>query len=77
MTPEQFVYWLNGFHELGGGAAPTDAQWKSIGEHLALVLKKVTPPFHFPPGARAYAQTDAIGKLPLSEPLPDPLVITC
>jgi hypothetical protein len=44
MTPEQFTYWLQGFVELGKGAAPTPEQWKSIQEHLATVFKKVTPP---------------------------------
>ncbi|WP_250538792.1 MULTISPECIES: hypothetical protein [unclassified Caballeronia] len=44
MTPEQFSYWLQGFVELGNGAAPTPEQWKSIREHLDTVFKKVTPP---------------------------------
>jgi hypothetical protein len=44
MTPEQFAYWLQGFVELGKGAAPTPEQWKSIREHLETVFKKVTPP---------------------------------
>lgn len=44
MNQEQFVYWLNGFVELTGGAQPTGTQWKSIVEHLNLVFKKVTPP---------------------------------
>jgi hypothetical protein len=43
MTPEQFAYWLQGFVELGKGAAPTAEQWKSIAEHLETVFKKVTP----------------------------------
>jgi hypothetical protein len=43
MTPEQFAYWLNGFVELEGGAAPSAAQWKSICEHLKTVFNKVTP----------------------------------
>ena len=42
MTPEQFAYWLNGFAELNQ-APPTEAQWKSINEHLQTVFKKVTP----------------------------------
>lgn len=43
MTPEQFVYWLQGFSEING-AAPTAAQWKVIQEHIALVFEKRTPP---------------------------------
>jgi hypothetical protein len=44
MTPEQFAYWLHGFCELNGNAAPTPAQWKAISAHLDTVFKKVTPP---------------------------------
>lgn len=44
MTPENFVFWLNGFAELTRGQAPTAGQWQSIVEHLALVFGKVTPP---------------------------------
>lgn len=44
MTPEQFAYWLQGFAELNGKKPPTEAQWKSINEHLQTVFKKVTPP---------------------------------
>jgi hypothetical protein len=43
VTPEQFAYWLQGFAELSG-AAPTQAQWDMIREHLNLVFNKVTPP---------------------------------
>lgn len=42
MTPERFVFWLNGFAELTP-EPPTPEQWKSIKEHLALVFTKVTP----------------------------------
>jgi hypothetical protein len=44
MSPEQFVYWLQGFAELCGGDRPTQAQWQSIHQHLATVFHKVTPP---------------------------------
>lgn len=44
MTPEQFAYWLQGFAELNE-APPSEAQWKSVREHLALVFDKLTPPF--------------------------------
>jgi hypothetical protein len=47
MSPEQFVYWLQGFAELGGDK-PTPEQWQAIKEHLAEVFKKVTPPIRFP-----------------------------
>jgi len=43
MSPEQFCYWLQGYAELNK-IAPSDAQWKSITEHLQSVFTKVTPP---------------------------------
>lgn len=42
MTPENFVYWLQGFSEIEG-ETPTDEQWKIIQNHLALVFKKEMP----------------------------------
>ncbi len=42
MTEQQFAYWLQGFAELNK-APPTQEQWKSIKDHLALVFNKVTP----------------------------------
>lgn len=45
MNAQEFAYWLNGFVEMGGNEKPpTEAQWKMICEHLALVFNKVTPP---------------------------------
>jgi hypothetical protein len=43
MQPAEFCRWLQGFAELNE-QAPSDAQWKSIREHLQLVFTKVTPP---------------------------------
>jgi len=43
MTPEQFVYWLQGFAEVNGkGITPTYDQWEMIREHLDTVFVKVT-----------------------------------
>lgn len=42
MSPENFVYWLNGFVELTG-EKPSDEQWKSIKYHLGLAMTKITP----------------------------------
>ena len=39
MTPERFVFWLNGFAELTP-EPPTPEQWKSIKEHLATRRKQ-------------------------------------
>jgi hypothetical protein len=44
MTPEQFCYWLQGRAELMPDTPPSESEWKMIGEHLAAVFKKVTPP---------------------------------
>lgn len=44
MNAEQFVYWLNGYLELSGAQELNAAQVKSVRDHLALVLHKVTPP---------------------------------
>ena len=41
MSPENFVYWLNGFIELDG-SLPTEQQWYSIKDHLKLVIDKKT-----------------------------------
>ena len=48
MNAEQFVYWLNGYLELSGAQELSAAQVKSVREHLALVLHKVTPPVPAP-----------------------------
>ena len=53
MSPENFIYWLNGFVEMGG-ERPTEEQWKMLKEHLALTMQKITtttislPPQYFP-----------------------------
>ena len=58
MKPENFLYWLNGFVEMGG-ERPTEEQWKMLKEHLALTMQKITtttislPPQLFPNPAKA------------------------
>jgi hypothetical protein len=49
MTPENFVYWLQGFAELSP-SEPTPEQWAVIQQHLDLVLTKVTTPAAPRPG---------------------------
>lgn len=46
MTPEQFVYWLQGYAELqiGNDEISLD-QWKMIKDHLKEVFHKVTPTY--------------------------------
>lgn len=44
MTPESFVYWLQGFVELSeSDAVPNEKQWLVIKDHLKLVFDKKTP----------------------------------
>lgn len=47
MTAQEFVYWLQGYCEIHGGV-PNASQWKTIMDHLQLVLNKVTPNYGFP-----------------------------
>ena len=45
MTPEQFVYWLQGFNEIRDKNAVglSEDQWEIVREHLQTVFHKVTP----------------------------------
>jgi len=45
MTPEQFVYWLQGFNEIRDKEAVglSEYQWEVVREHLQTVFHKVTP----------------------------------
>jgi len=43
MTAEQFVYWINGFLEIGNPSKLDENNIKVIRDHLALVIKKQTP----------------------------------
>ena len=43
MSPENFVYWLNGFFEISGSKTLTEEQVQVLKEHLKLVLTKKTP----------------------------------
>ena len=43
MTPEQFVYWLQGFVEVANPMVISAQQFQVIKDHLKLVFCKVTP----------------------------------
>lgn len=43
MTPENFVYWLQGMLEIGNPKTLNEEQVQTIKDHIALVLTKVTP----------------------------------
>lgn len=55
MNAEQFTWWLQGRAELVE-AAPSEAEWKSIKAHLALVFNKVTPVMELKNYANPYLQ---------------------
>lgn len=43
MSPENFVYWLQGMMEIGDPKTLNEEQVTMIKNHIALVLTKVTP----------------------------------
>ncbi len=43
MTPENFIFWLNGFLEIAQPETISKQQILIIKDHVALVLKKETP----------------------------------
>lgn len=43
MTPENFVYWLQGLMEIGNPESLNKEQIEIIKNHISLVLTKVTP----------------------------------
>jgi len=45
MTPEQFVYWLQGFLEVSGASEMNEQQLRIVRDHLELVLSKRTPAY--------------------------------
>lgn len=44
MTPEEFVYWLQGYVEINGDL-PDEAQWAAIVNKLGTVFDKQTPAY--------------------------------
>lgn len=38
MTPDTFSWWLHGWSEINGGAAPSTGQWRIITDHLNLAF---------------------------------------
>jgi len=46
MTPENFVYWLQGYLELSEDRDISSTQVQIIKDHVALVLRKQTPNRH-------------------------------
>ena len=45
MTPEQFVFWLQGFLEVSGAREMNEQQLRIVRDHLELVLSKRTPAY--------------------------------
>jgi hypothetical protein len=48
MTPEQFVYWLQGFMEMADPKELNKTQTQQIKDHLKLVFDKKTPEVSLP-----------------------------
>lgn len=67
MTPENFVYWLQGYLELCEPVVITNREVESIKQHIALVLEKKTPNNSIPitPGV-------IFNPSPISSPTPPP-----
>jgi len=63
MSPEQFVYWLQGYVEINGNPGLSPAHWQVIKDHLQTVFKKETPKRN--PLERI---NDELGKLPNPDP---------
>lgn len=58
MTPENFIYWLNGFFELSPANQGLSAeQVQVIKNHLSLAFKKVTPEVKIPQYSPPYQPT--------------------
>lgn len=71
MTPEQFVYWLQGYTEVAQ-QAPSVGQWQIIQDHLQTVFKKETPKRVLQAAPEVFTgETPACGETKLSEPPKD------
>lgn len=46
MTPEQFVYWLQGFYEISGNELAPTSRDIIIRDHLKEVFNKKTPDYY-------------------------------
>jgi hypothetical protein len=57
MTPEQFVYWLQGWLELSESPTLSETQVQVVKDHIAQVLTKTTPDR---PGFPAQARIPAV-----------------
>lgn len=75
MSPEQFVFWLQGFVEMNPNAMLTHTQWTVLKDHLALVMSKQTPNRYTPP-APLYNPGQVFPQ-DLFKQRPGDVVITC
>lgn len=61
MSPDQFVYWLQGFMEMQEPVTLDARQTQMIKDHLALVFEKVTKSFSPPPPAKTIDDVSVVG----------------
>ncbi len=79
MSPETFVYWLQGFVELTETDSISDKQWLVIKDHLKLVFDKKTPDRNTIPYTPTPTLKDLIGVKDVNwnERFKPPYEITC
>lgn len=64
MTPEQFVYWLQGFMEVGNPSTLSRKQVLQIKDHLSLVFDKEIPNRWSPPVSDSHHPTTTLPHTP-------------
>jgi hypothetical protein len=67
MTPENFVYWLQGMLEIGNVKKLNKEQVNIIKDHIKLVLTKVTPTYQAHPWTLSTTSINAPATLKMNE----------
>lgn len=57
MSPENFLYWLQGYLEISGAKELNEEQLKCVKDHIKLALTKVTPAIWIDQGSSGGAIT--------------------
>lgn len=80
MTPENFIYWLQGKLEIGDTKSLNEQEVQIIKDHIALVLKKETPKRHelkITADPKQNPDTITIQPMILTQPALGPYLPTC